>query len=410
VRWTEQRNMSAFLELLHSGRVTTAPLTTHRFPIERAADAYDLILDNTEPYLGVTLEYNRPVEARRARSVALCAPIVERELRLGVIGAGNHVTDVLLPLLRARRELTIRAICTATGMKARALGEKWGASVCTSDPAAVLADPHVNAVLIGTRHDSHARLVMQALDAGKHVFVEKPLCIAEQEVAAVLAACELALARGLHIMVGFNRRWSAHGVAIRRFLEKRNNPLVMSCRVNAGAIDVRHWVQDREVGGGRIVGEGCHFIDFMQFVSGSAVRAIGAVAIAQHDSGVTDDQAIVTLEFADGSVGTLIYTAGGDRGVPKERFEAFGDGRAVVLDDFSSTETWQRGHRARLRTRRQDKGFAQEMAAFCDSVMGGATRLPALSEIASVTWASCLAARALHERVRLVVPAAATAR
>jgi predicted dehydrogenase/threonine dehydrogenase-like Zn-dependent dehydrogenase len=406
VRWTEQRNMVAFLDLLQSGQVRTAELTTHRFPIERAAEAYDLILKDTEPYLGVTLEYGRPPEARRARTVALRGSAAASGLRIGVIGAGNHVTDVLLPLLRARREVTLRAICTTTGMKARALGEKWGAAYCTSDPAAVLADSQVNAVLVGTRHDSHALLVIEALEAGKHVFVEKPLCLNEVEIPAVLEACERAASRGLYLMVGFNRRWSSHAAAIQGFFEGRANPLVMSYRVNAGAIDPRHWVQDRAVGGGRIVGEGCHFIDFMQFVSRSPVSAVSAASIGRHDSGITDDQASITLEFADGSVGTLIYAAGGDRGLPKERFEAFGDGRAVVLEDFRSSEHWSRGRRTRLRTRRQDKGFSQEMAAFCDAVLGRPARLPTLAEISSVTWASCLAARALvsRERERIVLP------
>jgi predicted dehydrogenase/threonine dehydrogenase-like Zn-dependent dehydrogenase len=404
VRWTEQRNMAAFLQLVQSGRVRTDELTTHRFPIERAAEAYDLILKNTEPYLGVTLEYRRPNEARRTRTIPLRATATAGELRFGVIGAGSHVSDVLLPLLRARREVALRAICTTTGIKSRALGEKWGAAFCTSDPAAVFTDPQVNVVLIGTRHDSHARLVIEALGAGKHVFVEKPLCLNEAEIPAVLEACELAAARGLRVMVGFNRRWSSHAASIRSFFQGRGNPVVMSYRVNAGAIDPQHWTQDPVVGGGRIVGEGCHFIDFMQFIAGSPVLAVSAASIGRHESGVTDDQASITVEFEDGSVGTLIYAAGGDRGLAKERFEAFGEGRAAVLDDFKTSERWYRGRRTRLRTRRQDKGFAQEMAAFCDAVLGRPTPLPTLAEIASVTWASSLAVRALASRERIVLP------
>src|SRR5262249_33944339 len=148
-------------------------------------------------------------------------------------------------------------------------------------------------------------------------------------------------------------RWSSHAFQMRRLFAGRNNPLVTSYRVNAGAIDPGHWTQDPEVGGGRIIGEGCHFIDLMQFTCAAPISAVSAVAIARHDSGVTDDQAIITLEFADGSIGTLVYAAGGDRGLPKERFEAFGDGRAAALDDFRSTEMWQRGRRTRFRTGRQ---------------------------------------------------------
>ena len=407
VRWTEQRNMQAFLALLESGRVKTRELTTHRFPIERAAEAYELILGHTEPYLGVTLEYTRAIQTRRTRIVTLAESARATEVRLGLIGAGNHVSDVLLPLLRARPELTVRAICTATGMKARALGERWGAAFCTSEPQAILADAQINAVLIGTRHDSHAQLVTQALDAGKHVFVEKPLCLTEAELPGVLEACERGLARGQRIMVGFNRRFSSHAVAIRDFFGGRGNPLVMCYRVNAGAIDPRHWIQDPAVGGGRLIGEGCHFLDFMQFIAGALITAVSAVSIARHDSGVTGDQALVTLEFADGSVGTLSYAAGGDRGLQKERFEAFGDGRAVVLDDFRLTEKWSGGRRTLLRTRKQDKGFAAEVAAFCDSIVRSAP-LPDLAEIAAVSWASCLAERSLASRERYRVPLAAS--
>jgi predicted dehydrogenase/threonine dehydrogenase-like Zn-dependent dehydrogenase len=405
VRWTEQRNMEAFLCLLQSGAVKTAALTTHRFPIERAADAYALILDNVEPYLGVTLEFTRPVATRGAHTVALKEDLSSSQVCLGLIGAGNHVTDVLLPLLRARREVVVRAICTASGMKARALAERCSAAFCSSDYTAILGDTNINAVLIGTRHDSHAALVVQALKAGKHVLVEKPLCLKEEEIPQVLEACELAVARGQRMMVGFNRRHSPHALEIRGFFARRSNPLVMTYRVNAGAIAAAHWVQDPNVGGGRLIGEGCHFIDLMQFVSGSLVTAVTAVSVARHDSGVTSDQTIVTLEFADGSVGTLIYTSGGDRGLAKERFEAYGDGRAIVLDDFRTTEKWSGGRRVTFRSRRQDKGFAAEIALFSNSIISADVQLPAVAEIAAVTWASCLAARALVSRERYRIPA-----
>jgi predicted dehydrogenase/threonine dehydrogenase-like Zn-dependent dehydrogenase len=404
VRWTEQRNMAGFLQLLQAGRVNTDTLTTHRFAIERATEAYELILNDAEPYLGVTLEYPRSVEARRAHTVQLTPTPRASALHLGVIGAGNHVTDQLLPLLKARKGVALRALCSATGMKARALGEKWGAAYCSSDPEAVLADPEINAVLIGTRHDSHAMLTVAALAAGKHVFVEKPLCRIAAEIPAVLEAWTQAAAQGLQLLVGFNRRHSPHAAEIRRWFAVRNNPLVMTYRVNAGAIDARHWTQDPQIGGGRIAGEGCHFIDFMQSICGAPVSAVTATSIARHDSTVTSDQAIITLDFEDGSIGTLIYAAGGDRALPKERFEAFGDSRAVVLDDFRTTELWHRGRRTRFRTRGQDKGFAAEIELFCAAALGAAVKLPSMSEVASVTWASCLASQALTSRTRERVP------
>jgi predicted dehydrogenase/threonine dehydrogenase-like Zn-dependent dehydrogenase len=400
VRWTEQRNMEAFLALLQSGRVKAGALTTHRFPIERAEEAYELILQDTKPYLGVTLHYPRAPQVRRARTVLLHRKVAVSPVCLGIIGAGNHVNDALLPHLRKLRGVELRAVCTGTGMKARALGEKLGAAYCTTDPEAILSDPGINAVLIGTRHDSHARLVMQALQAGKHVFVEKPLCLTEDELTAVLDAYERAAGQGLRLMVGFNRRYSPHAIAIRQFFAGRSNPLVMSYRVNAGAIDAQHWVQSAAAGGGRIIGEACHFVDFMQFVAGSLVSAVNAVSIDRHESGVTSDQSIVTLEFADGSVGTLVYAAGGDGALPKERFEAFGNSKALVLDDFRRTEMFGQGRRRVFKTPRQDKGFAVEMAAFCGSISGGEPVLPTSAEIESVTRACWLADRSLLTRER----------
>jgi predicted dehydrogenase/threonine dehydrogenase-like Zn-dependent dehydrogenase len=406
VRWTEQRNMEAFLTLVQAGRVKTAELTTHRFPIERAEEAYHLIIENTEPYLGVILQYSRPSTARGTRIVALREFTRTASVDLGIIGAGNHVNDMLLPHLRQRRDVQIRAVCTGTGMKARALGEKLGAAFCTSDPDAVLADGKINAVLIATRHDSHASLIVKALHAGKHVFVEKPLCMKEEEIPEVLEAYAQGAAQGLRLMVGFNRRYSPHATEIRKFFDGRMNPLVMTYRVNAGAIAAKNWIQDFNVGGGRIIGEACHFVDFMQFVAGSLVTAVSAVSVGHQETGITNDQVIATLEFADGSIGTLVYASGGDRALTKERFEVFGNGRAAVLDDFKSTEKFAGGRRRTFRTSKQDKGFAREMAAFCDSIVSGEAPLPSIAEVESVTRACCLIDRSLTSRERYPVASA----
>jgi len=406
VRWTEQRNMEAFLALIQAGRVKTADLTTHRFPIENAEEAYHLILDNTEPYLGVILQYTRSSPARGTRTVVLRDSTPTAGVCLGIIGAGNHVNDILLPHLRQRSDVQIRAVCTGTGTKARALGEKLGVVFCTSDPDAVLADSGINTVLIGTRHDSHASLVVKSLQAGKHVFVEKPLCLKEEEIPEVLDAYAQVAAQGLRLMVGFNRRYSPHATEIRKFFDGRMNPLVMTYRVNAGTIDAKHWIQDFNIGGGRIIGEACHFVDFMQFLAGSLVTAVSAVSIGHQETGITNDQVIATLEFADGSIGTLVYAAAGDRALPKERLEVFGNGKAVILDDFRTTEKFSGGRRSTFRTSKQDKGFAREMATFCDSIVTGESPLPSIAEIESVTRACCLIDRSLTSRERYPVASA----
>jgi len=394
VRWTEGRNMEAFLWLLQAGKVNCKALTTHRFRIDEAESAYQLMLAGTEPYLGMLLTY--PERLPGARPVVVppvAAPAASGHLSLGLIGAGNHVRDMLLPHLRDRADVRLRWVCTATGVNANALGERFGIAGRTTSHQDVLSDPDVNAVLIGTRHDSHASLVIAALQAGKHVFVEKPLCLSEEELGQVRAAYQSA--RGLRLLVGFNRRYSSHGRQIRQFLQDRGEPLVMAYRVNAGAIPAGHWVQDAEAGGGRIVGEGCHFLDFMQFVCGAPPSSVQGRAIGRHSSGITEDQCVLTFGFGDGSIGTLIYAAGGDKAVPKERFEAFGAGRSVVLDDFLVTDLYAQGQRRRFKSPKRDKGFAAEMDQFRREVVEGAPSSMSFAEIEAVSLASILAARSL---------------
>jgi predicted dehydrogenase len=281
-------------------------------------------------------------------------------------------------------------------MNAHALGERFGIPSRTADYREVFADPAVNAVVIGTRHDTHASLVIEALGAGKNVFVEKPLCLSEEELTEVSSAYAAAARRGLRLTVGFNRRYSEHGRQARDFFAGRREPLVMTYRVNAGAIPPEHWVQDLASGGGRIIGEGCHFIDFMQYVCGARPKTVRGLGIGRHSSGITADQCVITLGFEDGSVGTLIYAAGGDKTLAKERFEAFGAGKALVMDDFLTTEFYSGGKSRRFRTRKRDKGFAREISEFLREVTQGGESSLSFPEIHAVSRAALLAARSLQ--------------
>lgn len=397
VRWTEGRNMEAFLWLLREGKVDCKALTTHRFGIEQAEQAYDMMMSGSQPYLGILLEYP---EYRRGPSriapVAVSAAPAAGRVSLGLIGAGNHVRDMLLPQLKGRGDVDLRWICTGTGINASALGERLSIPGRTSDYREVLADPAVNAVLIGTRHDSHARLVLAALEAGKHVFVEKPLCLTEAELDEVCDRYAEAAARGQRLVVGFNRRYSAHARQAREFFAGRQEPLVMCYRVNAGAIPREHWIQDPESGGGRIVGEACHFIDLMQYVCGARPSRVRGLAVGRHSSGITEDHSVLTLGFEDGSVGTVVYAAGGDKALAKERFEAFGGGRSLVLDDFLVSEFYADGRVRRFKSGKRDKGFAGEMAAFAGEVARGGPHSMSFDEIEAVTRISILAARSLR--------------
>lgn len=402
VRWTEQRNMAAFLDLIAGGRMDVAPLVSRRWPIERAEEAYREILAGEGAPLGMLLTYGGEPEAVRAPVIRRTVPALAGGVRLALIGAGSHVKDMLLPPLRKISEARFAAVCTQRGVSARTLAERIDAGYSTTDYAEVLGDADVDAVVIGTRHDLHAAITLDALRAGKHVFVEKPLCLTEAELDAITALYAETGARGLTLMVGFNRRFSRHFTKAHDFFEGRRDPLVMSYRVNAGALPADHWAQDPAVGGGRIIGEACHFIDFMQALCGAPVNSVHARRIGRHTAGLTEDQAVLSLGFMDGSVGTVLYTAGGDPRLAKERFEAFADGRSVVMDDFARTELYHGGRTETYKSRGRDKGFAVQMERFCAAAAGREQPAIPFEDIAAATRATIRAVESM--RTGMVYP------
>jgi predicted dehydrogenase len=349
-----------------------------------------------EPYLGILISYppDRPLTINRVPEGSRSLPL--DKLNLGIIGAGRHVRDRLLPELLKMKELRLHAICTATGIHAKALAEKTNAAYSTTDYREVLKDPSVNAVLIGTRHDLHGALVVEALEAGKHVFVEKPLCLTEEEMDRIVSIYDVKAPMGLHLAVGFNRRFSPHADRAKEFFKDRKNPLVMIYRVNAGPLPVEHWAQDPEIGGGRIVGEACHFVDTMQFICGAPPVSVQARRIGRHATGRVDDQSILSFAFGDGSIGTVVYAAGGDTGPAKERFEVFGDGKSLVMDDFMRTEFYAGGKKTTFHSGKQDKGFHAEMTRWVRSAVGGEPAVMLFGEIQAVTRACILAVRSLR--------------
>ena len=395
VRWTEQRNIEAFLHLLRQGSVKVAQLVTERYPIEEAEIAYKRLTDGSASSLGLLISYSADIADCSSQTCRLAPARSSGPVTLGLIGAGQHVRDMLLPVLSALSNVTITAVCTGSGINAKMIGDKCKAAYCTTDFRSVLRDDAINTVLVGTRHDSHAEIVEESLKAGKHVFVEKPLCLTEDELERIARSYEDAAARGLQLWVGFNRRFSSHATKIVEFFQGRRNPLVMVYRVNAGPLPPTHWVQDPEIGGGRIIGEACHFVDFMQAICGARPISVHAARIGSHTSGMADDQSLISLTFNDGSIGTVVYTAGGDTGLAKERFEAFGDGKAVTLDDFAVTEFYAQGKRSKYKTNVRDKGFEQEMRRFIESATQGAEPAMRFDEIYAVTRACLLAAGGL---------------
>ncbi len=396
VRWTENRNMEAFLQLVQQGKVNLKRLITHHFSIGQAEDAYKLITEGTTPYLGIVIHYPDQAGVESSRIVELSPTKPAGPVMLGLIGAGNHVKDMLLPPLLAMKQVSIRAVCTNSGINAKALAEKIGAAYCTSEAQAVVDDPSINAVLIGTRHDSHGELVVRSLQAHKHIFVEKPLCLTERELDRIRSLYLDPSCQGVHVMVGFNRRFSAHAEKAREHFKTRSSPLVMVYRVNAGQIPPDHWIQDPERGGGRIIGEACHFLDYMQALCGALPTSVHARRVAPPGLAGVDDQCVLSFGFADGSTGTIIYTSGGDTALAKERFEAHGDGKSLTMDDFALTECYAHGKKTRFSSGKRDKGFQQELACFVDAVEKGLPPPVKFDELYAVTRACILAVRSLQ--------------
>jgi len=384
VRWTEGRNIEAFLDLLAEGIVDVEPLITHRFKLAESEQAYELIT-GAEPYLGVVLQYDtgRELESRISLAAKTSAP--NASVRLGLIGAGGYAKAMLLPNFKSAG-VEFRSIATASGVTARSVGEQHGFRFCVSRAEEVIDDEETNLIVIATRHDTHAKLAQLGLERGRHVFVEKPLALNEEELSGVLAAAEQS--RG-HLMVGFNRRFSPAAVAAKDLFANRTAPLSINYRVNAGRVPPGHWAHDPKEGGGRIIGEVCHFIDFMHFITGSLVTRVYAEAISSSNHAVTnDDSVFITLRFADGSNGSIAYLAEGDRAMPKERIEIFGGGKSFVIDDFHATNAFQSGRETKTKLREQDKGQKEEVRSVCDMVREGRPAPIGLADLAATTRAT----------------------
>ncbi len=398
VRWTEGRNLEFYVELLGSGSVDVKPLISHRFPIAQAPEAYELITGKRrEPFLGVLLTYPETSEERPASLVALGSPThapLAREPGLGVLGAGSYASAVFLPAIKKAGGTRPLVIASASGLSARHAAGRFGYAAASSDEKAVLENPDIQVVAILTRHQQHARQTLAALRAGKAVYCEKPLAIHAEELAEIetaLASENLPL-----LTVGFNRRFAPFSKKLIEFLGQRSEPLAAHYRVNAGFIPLNHWLHDPAQGGGRIIGEGCHFIDYLTFLVGQPPVRVSAAALP--DGGVyRQDNVVITLTFPDGSLGTLEYLANGDKSFPKERAEVFCGGKVAVLDDFRTLELVRQGRRQTLRSRLgQDKGHLASWQGFLSAVrQGGQPPIP-YDQLVGVTRATFAALQSLN--------------
>ena len=401
VRWTENRNMEAFVQQLARGAVQTEPLVSHHFDIAEAQRAYEMISGKSkQPYLGILLRYPEApddatgeVMASRvdlAAARATGSKDLSASVRFGVVGAGQFAGGVLIPALQSLPKARLQGVATATGIKAQHVAKKHGFGFATTDDVDVLESPDVDAVLIATRHHLHARQVLTALKAGKHIFVEKPLCLQRDELTQIVEArSALQSTRDVPLlMVGFNRRFAPMAQRLRQHFSTVDEPMVMHYRVNAGYIPLDHWTQDLEQGGGRILGEVCHFVDFLTFLSGSLPVSVQA-QVLPNGNRYRDDNLVATLTFEDGSIGTVTYVANGASGLAKERIEASSSGRSAVLDNFRLLELYDGSRRQVDKARwRQDKGHRDQLAAFVDAVSGGGSSPIPWTEIQRVTEAT----------------------
>lgn len=367
VRWTEGRNLQAFVDLLGPGELDVSALISHRFPVPKATQAYDLI-SGSKPFLGVLITYPKADTKRLEKKLAVSGkPISKHKIGIGLLGAGNFTRHTLLPALKGMRGVEFVGIASVSGRPAAELAKRYGFRYATSDDQQILSDKKVDAVAVLTRHHLHASQTLAALKAGKHVFCEKPLALSEKEIASI----QKALAKNVTplLTVGFNRRFAPLSRQLATFLENRGQPLAAHYRVNAGPLAPTHWLHDPARGGGRLVGEGCHFIDYIIFMVGAPPVAVSAVALPGEE-GSLQDNVQVTLRFADGSLGTLTYLSNGDPSLPKERLEVFCGGKVAVLDDFRALDLTSGGHTRGVR-RGQDKGHRAIWQAFLASLRAG---------------------------------------
>lgn len=370
VRFTEQRNMEAFLGLLSAGKVDVSGLVTHRFDFADAIGAYGLVDGSVkEPYLGIVLTY---AGAKRTESATLAAaprPPAAGRIGVSAIGAGNYATGVLFPALKNAGGVDFRSIATASGRSAASAASTFGFARSASQPADVMDDDS-QLVAVLTRHDSHAVLVADALAAGKHVFVEKPLALDVTSLVAVWSAAKAAPDR--HLMVGFNRRFAPLTGAVRAHFDGAPGPKTVLIRANAGAIPMDHWTQDAERGGGRLIGEACHFVDLALALTGADVTAVTCTGAGTGKAPLLNDDFIMTLVLSDGSVATIVYSASGSAGMDKEYVEVFGGGRSAVIRDFRSAQLYGPGTASKkIGGRTQDKGQAAMIAALMDGLKTG---------------------------------------
>jgi len=375
VRWTEKRNMEAFQQLILAGSININYLTTHTIDFDKSPEAYDMILNKTEPYLGIVLKYNIEKEQIFLQKIKTNKTFPIAKVNIAFIGAGSYAQGNLLPNIPKNNQVTRKGILTNTGTTSKRVAERFGFEYCTSDEKDILQDDEINTIFIATRHDSHAEYVLKSLKKGKNVFVEKPICLTPEELVQITSEYN----GKQHLSVGFNRRFSQLSIQLKDQMGK--GPMSMNYRINAGNIPNDSWIQDIEIGGGRIIGEVCHFIDYLTWMNGSLPIEVFANALPDAEN--NNDTVNIQLTFANGSIGVVSYYANGPKSLPKEYIEVFNAGSAGILYNFKELHVFGK-KKLKRKLFNQDKGQAKMVNDFIDSILNGTSSPISFEEISAV--------------------------
>jgi len=379
VRWTEKRNMEAFQQLLSDGKINIDYLSTHEISFEDAPKAYDMVINKSEPFLGIILKYDIKKTHILKQKIIIRNSIPISKVNIAFIGAGSYAQGNLIPNIPKNNNISKIGILTNNGTTSKRVAERFGFGFCTSDEKDIFQSSDINTVFIATRHDSHAEYVLKALKAGKNVFVEKPICLSIEELHLIADAYN----GDNHLLVGFNRRFSKLSVLLKEQIG--NGPMTMTYRVNAGIIPTDSWIQDMELGGGRIIGEVCHFIDYLTWLNGSLPISVFASALP--DSENNNDTVNIQLSFENGSIGVVSYFANGPKSLPKEYIEVFHSGTAGIIENFKELKVFGK-NKIRKKLFNQDKGQAQMVEVFLNAIINGTPTPISFDEITAVTKAS----------------------
>ena len=374
VRWTENRNMQAFLDLVAQGKVNLEILTTHIFDFEKAKEAYQMIVDKSEFYVGILLKYDVEKELRKTIAIKESKPLDEK-IKIGFIGAGSFAQNSLLPNIK---NVNLVTVATSQGHTSKSVAQKYGFNNATCDTDEVIQNNSINTVFIATRHNTHASNVLKSIKAGKNVFVEKPLCMNHAELEEIKNEYEK---QNVHLMVGFNRRFAPHIIRVKELFRSKQ-PKAINYRINAGFIPNDHWTQDKEIGGGRIIGEVCHFVDLAMFISNSLPSTLSALAMETPTGKL--DTLVININFKDGSIASISYFANGSRELKKEYLEVFSNGVTAVIDDFKELAIYDKKKNVN-KLMNQDKGHKKELELFLNSISNGSATPISFREIYSST-------------------------